>query len=678
MKDSRFKPITHEELVSIVDRQIRNSVGYYDSKLSLERQNVLDYYNGAKPKPVHSGNSKYISLDVFDSVESLKAVLLETFGAGNGIVAFDPQGPDDVQQAKEATEYCDYVIFRQNDGYKIFSDTIQDGLMARVGVSKVYWQEHIEEVEEEFSNLTLDEVDVLLAQPDVKNVDYNFNEDTGLFDGDLIRQVDKSRVHIDVIPPEEFLITPQAVNIDMAPFVGHRTRKTYAELIEEGYDKEKVYKIGASDETELSTNPEVLSRFEGIGAERLNLSGEVQEQSRFIMVYECYMYLDRTGDGRTKLYRIVKAGNVILEDDEVDKKPFIPFVPMPLPHSFYGSNYAAKVIPTQNARTTLVRGILDHTVSTNNPRYQVVKGALTNPKELIENRFGGIVNVTRPDGIAPLPQASLNPFVFQTIQLLDEDKEEATGVSRLSQGLNKDAVSKQNSGAMIESLVSLSQQREKIIARNFANQFVKALYLEVYRLVCAHEKGAKVVNVAGSFKRIDPSSWDDRTDVIVEMKLGYGEKDQEVQKYIGIHQFLSQDPGFAPMYGMDKKFNMAKEILDKSGLKNVVEFLTPPDQVQPAQPDPMQMKMVELEERKVAANEKIAQNQSDKIQLSMEMERMRLELQKMKQDFDDMIKQREQDRKEFDTTAKAAIAAEEIAAAKALPDESKRGILSPN
>jgi hypothetical protein len=678
MKDSRFKPITHEELVSIVDRQIRNSVGYYDSKLSLERRDCLDYYNGAKPKQLHAGNSKYVSLDVFDSVESLKAVLLETFSAGNGIVAFDPQGPEDVQLAREATDYCDYVIFRQNNGYQVFSDTIQDGLMARVGVSKVYWEESIESVEETFSNLTSEEVDVLWSSPDVEEVKAKLNEKTGLYDGELTRQVDKSRVHIDVVPPEEFLITPQATSIQMAPFVGQRTRKTFAELLEEGYDQKLVYKIGASDESELSMNPEVLARFEGIGAERLNLSGEVQEQSRFIVVYECYMYLDRTGDGKTKLYRIVKAGNVILADEEVDKKPFIAFVPMPLPHSFYGSNYAAKVIPTQNARTTLVRGILDHTVSTNNPRYQVVKGALTNPKELIENRFGGIVNVTRPDGVSPLPQASLNPFVFQTIQLLDDDKEEATGVSRLSQGMNKDAVSKQNSGAMIENLVSLSQQREKIIARNFANQFVKELYLEVYRLVVAHEKGEKVINVAGSFKRVSPSEWSDRTDVIVQMKLGYGEQEREAQKLVGIHQFFSADPGFGPLYDMEKKFNMAREILDKSGLKNVNEFLKSPDQVQPPQPDPIQMKMIELEERKVAANEKMAQNQADKIQMSMQMEQMRLEMQYMKEKFDEMLKTREADRKEFETTSKAAIAVEEIEAAKALPDADKRGILSPN
>ncbi len=87
MAESRFKPISEDELASVVDRQIRQSVGYYDSKLSKERQDVIDYYNGVKPKPVHAGNSKYVSLDVFDSVDSMKAVLLETFAAGNRDIA---------------------------------------------------------------------------------------------------------------------------------------------------------------------------------------------------------------------------------------------------------------------------------------------------------------------------------------------------------------------------------------------------------------------------------------------------------------------------------------------------------------------------------------------------------------------------------------------------------------
>lgn len=678
MAESRFKAITKDELSSIVDRQIRNSVGYYDSKLSKEREKVLDYFNAVLPKPTHPAQSKYISMDVYDSVESLKAVLLETFAAGNRTVQFDPQGEDDVEDAQVQTDYCDYVVHRQNDGYKIYSDVIQDGLMARVGISKVYWDEKIEDCEEEFSNLTQDELDVLYAQDDITEIEAEFNELTGLYDGELTRQLNKSQVRIDVVPPEEFLITPQSKSIQDAPFVAHRTLKSYSDLISEGYDPKLVMSIGAEDSDDLTTDPEVLARFEQIGADRLNLTGEVQEQSKKVMVYECYLYLDKEGTGKTYLYKVIRSGNVILDEEQVDRKPFIPFIPLPIPHSFYGSNFAAKVIPTQNARTTLVRGILDHTVSTNNPRYQVVKGALTNPKELIENRFGGIVNVTRPDGIAPLQQASLNPFVFQTIQLLDADKEEATGVSQLSQGLNKDAISKQNSASMVENLVGLSQQREKIIARNFANGFVKELYLEVYRLVCAHESAEKVIKVAGSFKRVLPSTWAERTDAIVEMKLGYGEQEREAEKYVTLHQFLSNDPGLSAMYGPDKKYNVAKMIMEKAGIKNVSAFLATPEEIPPPQPDPIAVKMAELEERKVAAQEQIAQNQSDKIQLNAQLEEMRMAMQRMKDEFSQYIQEREAERKDFDVASKAAIATQELEMAKSIPEENLRGIVSPN
>jgi hypothetical protein len=681
MAESRFRPVKKSELAALVDRAIHTSVGFYDSKLSREREDVLDYYNGKLPKPIHSGNSKYVSMDVFDSVESMKAILLETFSAGNKIVSFDPQGPEDVLDARVATEYCDYVVHRQNDSFQIFSDTIQDGLMARVGVVKVYWDKCEEEVEEEFENLSADEVDILASAPDIKEVKVEMDPMTGLFEGELKRIVDKSRVQIDVIPPEEFLITPQARSIKEAPFVAHRTRKTYSDLLKMGYDKKKVMSIGAEDDAELTMDPEFLARHDSVGADRLNLDAdEVQEQSKYVMVYECYLYLDMEGTGETKLHKVTKSGNVILDVEEVDAKPFKAFVPLPVPHAFYGTNFAHKVIPTQNARTVLMRGILDHTVTTNNPRFGVVKGALTNPKELIENRFGGIVNVTRPDGIFPMPQASLNPFVFQTIQLLDEDKEEVTGVSKLSQGLNKDAVSKQNSAGMVENLVGLSQQRSKIIARNFA-VFIKELYLEVYRLALANERSEKIIEVAGSFQRVSPSVWADRKDVTVELRLGYGEQEREAQKYMAIHQMLSADPAMQPLYQLQNRHAMIKTILEKGGIKNVAEFLTDPSQVQPPQPDPMMLKQIELEERKVAAQEVVSQASAKKVDLNAQLESMKIEMDRMKMAFDQMAKERDLERKQFDSTSRAAIAVEEIEMAKeaqAQSPESARAIISPN
>lgn len=678
MAESRFKPIKKEELVALIDRQIRNSVGYYDSKLSKEREKILDYYNAVLPKPHHAGNSKYVSMDVFDAVESLKAVLLETFAAGNRIVAFDPQNEDDVEPARIATEYCDYVVFRQNDGFKVFHDAIHDGLTARVGVAKVYWEDKEEVSDEEFENLSPDEVDALMARDDIEILDMSQDPETGLFSGDVKRKINAGKVCIDVIPPEEFLITPQARDIKSAAFVAHRSKKSYSELIELGYDAKKVANIGAVDETELVLHPEVLARFDDIGADRLNLNGQVQEQAKQVVVYECYTQLDMEGDGTTRLYKIVRSGNVILDVEEVDEKPFIAFVPLPTPHSFYGSNYSNRVVPTQNARTTLVRGILDHTVITNNPRYQVVKGALTNPKELIENRVGGIVNVTRPDGISPIMQASLNPFVFQTIQLLDADKEEVTGVSQLSQGMNKDAVSKQNSQGLVENLVTLSQQREKIIARNFADQFIKPLYMKVYRLVLANQTAEAVIKVAGNFMRVLPSDWDDRTEMTVELKLGYGEQEREADKFLAMHQLLSADPAIGGMYSAQNRYNTLKAAIEKSGIKNVSEFITPPDKVPEPQPDPMLLKQVELEERKVGVQEEQAKVSAQKVSVNADLDQMRIQLQEMQLELNRVKMEREQDRKDFDSASRAAIAVEELEMAKQVPAEETNAIISPN
>ena len=75
-----------------------------------------------------------------------------------------------------------------------------------------------------------------------------------------------------------------------------------------------------------------------------------------------------------------------MECEEVQRLPFVAFVPLPIPHAFHGNNFADKLVAIQNARTILTRSILDHAMVTNNPRYTVVKGGLTNPRELIDNR----------------------------------------------------------------------------------------------------------------------------------------------------------------------------------------------------------------------------------------------------------------------------------------------------
>ena len=644
-KKEDYKKLSDSEIVTIVENNIRMSVGYYDSDLSRERQRVTQYMNATLPKPAHDGNSKYVSQTVFDAVSSMSAALLETFSAGNRICKFAPQGPEDVEMAEVCSAYTDFVLHRQNSFFDIARDVIVDGLTSRVGVAKVFWDVRSETDYEEFSDVTQDELDMLLASDDSIELVDSKTDTLGMVSGTISKVRDTSQVCIESVPPEQFLIEPQAKSLETVKFCAHRVPMTISEL-REMYGDELVDKIGDHESIELETDPEVLARTEDIGADRgFNATG-YQDQMRTVLVYESYIMLDCDGTGTAKLQRVVKAGNVLLEKEEVQRRPFITFCPLPIPHTFYGSNFAEKLIATQNAKTVLTRSILDHTVISNNPRYLVTKGALTNPRELIDNRVGGLVNVTRPDGVTPMPQASLNPFVFQTLQLLDDDLENNSGVSKLSQGLNKDAISKQNSAAMVEQLATMSQQRQKIIARNFANQFVKPLFFEAYRLCVENENQEKIVELAGSYVKIDPAKWDERRDVTVELRLGYGEQEKEAEKLLSMHQLFSQDPSVAPLYSLESKYRMMKAVLEQAGIPNVDDYLTSPDKLPPEQPDPIQEMQMQMQQKQLELQERQTAIAEQRLQLDMMQGQAKTELDRAKAEAAHALQSDNQDLKE--------------------------------
>jgi hypothetical protein len=679
MKD---KPLNEEAIGVLIDRKINESLIWYNAKLSREREKTMQYFNGELPLRQSSGSSSYISTEVYDAVESMKAQLLETFSAGREIAKFDPNSPEDSEEARIATAYCDYVLFKQNDGYKIFNEVIHDGLMARVGVAKVYWEEDEKYIDEEFDDLTEDEVMALAAEEDITDLQADADEDQpSLYSGKLTRKIDASQVRIEVINPEEFCIEPQSKHLGPEYFCDHRSLKTKDELIKMGFDKKKVDSISrVEDKLTLQALPETWARFQQLDAGFKIDTSEQQDELKAILVHECYWKFKKQGDKHAKLHKIVRAGNVTLEIQEVDDLPFVVFTPLPISHSFYGNNFAARVIPSQNVRTVLTRAIVDHATITVNPRYTVLKGGLTNPRELLDNRLGGLVNVTRPDAISPLEQSPLNPFVYQTLELIKSQTEETTGISSLSQGLNKDAISSQNSDAMVERLVSLSQTRQKIIARNFANNFLIPLYLKIYNLVVTKEDKEKVVELTGNWVKVKPSSWRDRKSISVSLHLGYREHDTEAQKRLEMAAFITQNPAFAPMFQMNNAYKLASDVMKLRGMPAVNDYLTPPNQVPPPQPDPMAVKQLENETMKAQAALITAQSTQGKVKANAQIDQAKVGLEQNKAAVDAMVKQRDADRKDLDIHNKVDVAQREMALEETMrPEEIKQtNIVSPN
>lgn len=677
------RKLTDSEILSLVADGVAAGVRFNDSKLSKERKRVMDYYNGLLPAPVHKGNSPYVSTDVFDCVESMKATLLETFSAHADIVQLSAKNDDDVDQANQATAYTKHVVFEQNTGTELFGAVLHDGLTSRNAIAKVYWEDVTERVGETFENLSEDEFAMLAEDDSVEVDDLAIDEEDLTLSGNLTRKVRKAQVRIEVIPPEEFIVNPNIKSLKDAPVISHRTEKSKSDLLKEGYPKDKVAELTSGD-NDLQLDSERIARFAGV-ADSFGREEDRQASTALFTVYESYAWLDLEKKGTTQLWRIVHSGGTLLEKEAVERHPFISFAPLPLPHSFYGGNFGAKVIPVQNSKTVLTRSILDHAVLANNPRFGVVKGALTNPRELLDNRIGGLVNVTRPDGIFPLPQAPLNPFVFQTIEMLDSDKEDTTGVSRLSQGLNKDAISSQNSQGMVEQLIGASMQRQKTIARAFAQQFLKPLYLEVYRLVLENEDRECIAEIAGKFIPVSPRDWAKQRDVSIDLRLGYGEKEKLANEYLQFGQALGSDPVIAPLFGIEERRNLYRLVMEAKGHKNVAQILraVTPEDLQP-KPDPMMLAELEKVKAETAAIGQREQRATAEVQANIQLDQLKSDMEQRFKTLEFMLKDRDADRKEAETDNRIEVAEVEMDLARLAlaeaPEANKKAtaIISPN
>lgn len=672
MKD---KPFKDTEIKELVERKIRQSVGVYDSQLSKERETVLKYYNRELPKRSHAGSSSYVSTTVYDSLQAMKAQLLRTFATGREIARFEPQSAQDVEPSRIATEYVNYVVSRQNPSHKIFQTVIEDGLKARVGVVKVYWDTVKKYQDRKFDGLPADAVLAMGEQPEVAKLDADIDIETGTAKGELTLVTDESQVRIDCVAPENFGVEPQATSLH-GSFHFHRVLKTKAEIKAMGLDTKKLKDKTPDGGQTASMDIETVARFSEID------SGynprDTDSATGQYWLYESYVYKD--AEDRRKLYKVISVASEILDVEEVDRSPFVVFTPLPVSHSFWGDNFAKLSIPTQNSTTMLQRAILDHTAITTNPRYMVSQGGLVNPQELLNNRLGGIVNVTSPDSVVPLQQAQLNPFVFQSIEMLKANNEQTTGISSLSQGLNQDAISNQNSQGMINDLVDLSMGRQEGIAREFAFGFLVPLYLEVYRLVLENEKRESVIEVAGNWVDINPRTWIERKHCVPILHFSPSDAKAEGMQYAQLLTMASQDPALNEMIDAESRYNLGVKVMQLMGVKDPQTYIKHPSQLPPKQPDQAMVAQIQIAQMQAQAGMMAAQAEVQKVQNEGNHKAMADELARMRLELDTVTRERDAARKDADVANRIDIAQRETALLEQdfnNPNADTRGIISP-
>ena len=644
-------------LRNLLDSEIDNSIGFLETETIDDRRKALDYYLRRPYGNEIEGRSQIVTGEVAEVIDGALPQLVRVFTASDDIVRFEPKNPGDEEGAKQATEYVNWVFYRDNDGFLVLHNWFKDALLQKIGVVKAYWDDKIEVTKEEYQNLTDDELVLLMADGTREVVEQDTQEiDAGIgMDGmpvvmrshnvKVSKKNQSGAVQIENVPPEEFLISKRARDIETAPFVAHRTLMTRSELVAMGFDPKQVDTIPSSNE--LTFSQERISRFDQSEQPDDQSMDESMEE---VEVFECYVRADMDGDGIAELRRVVYAGSEILLDEETDYIPFYSICPIPIPHKFFGNSLADRAMDIQLQKSTITRQMLDNLYLTNNARMGVVEGQV-NLDDMLSVTPGGVVRIKNPNAIVPLTVPAVANQAFPMLEYLDSVQSKRTGISDMQQGLNPDIL--QNvTAAAIAATMSASSGKIELIARIFAETGVKSLFKGILHLVTKYQDKPRIIRMRGKYVEIDPRSWSNQYDLSISVGLGTGNKQEQMamlQMVMSKQEQIIQQYGPAnPLVSVGQYRTTLSKFIEAAGFSDTSMFFkeitpeqdqqlsNPPPQQQ--QPDPAVQAMIQQSQAQIqiAQQKAMADVEADRqkaiadIQLAREKAAAEIQLQREK------------------------------------------------
>ena len=632
--------------------------------------------------PEIEGRSSFVDSSVADTVNGLMPSLLKVFAAGDNVVEFAPQKQADEEVASQVTDYINYVFYRQNPGFQIMRTWMTDALLQKNGILKVMWDESTVEAREEYNGLSDEDLAILADDDEVEIIEHTLQPDEedaeervkalqgmaqqleqamqaasqpmppqpgqqpGIMQPNqqaiqAVQQLQEHMAHIqslppkmlhDVackrtkenkqvkiynVPPEEFLLNRDARSIEDARFVAHQVLRTISDLKSMGYKN-----------TEDLTSDDIQASLSAERIERITFNDETGWQSganevpgdpsqKQIWVTECYMRIDANGDGIAEWRKMTRAGNRLLDNEECDGPPFVSITPTPLPHQFFGLCPADQALEIQKHKTVATRAILDNLSLSVNGRYFAVEGQV-NLDDLLTSRPGGVVRMKQAGMAGRLDQGSADAAgSYQLLDYLELQKEQRTGFTRNTQGVNADAMNQTATGANIRT--AREDARVELIAREFAETGVKELFRLILKLVSQNQDKEAQIKVAGKWLAIDPRAWRNQYDMTINVGLGTGNKDQEVQHLMAMiqsQQGAAQMGCVTPANVYEAHDKLAKAL----GYRQAGLFFSDPKdpetkkQMPPPMPDPAQ-----------AAGQLAMQLEQAKGQSAMQLKQMELQ-----------------------------------------------------
>lgn len=651
------------QLLRFLQTEADAAYHYLSGPLSEERERGLRSYMREPYGTEQDGRSQVIASDTFDTVEGMLPDQIEVFISTDKAVVFDPVGPEDVEGAKQATDACNYVFYKQNNGFMVLYTAAKDGLMMKTGAVKWYWEETNTPNFTSYRNVSEMQLAVFLASnpkaeilskeeaevpPEVLSQAQAFGvEPPKVYSLVKVKTVEKKGVvKVINIPPDELQVSRRHNSILLAdaPYVAHVREQTVSEIRELGYDV-TVDEVKAAKDEPTTQDRELREMLKGGRYGWWDEENEEDETNARGWLREEYVLVDFDGDGIAERRKITRLGQKILENVEFSHVPIAAWTPYILTHRFEGLSVADLTEDFQRISTDVMRAQLDNLELANNQESVVLTDQQGAPKanidDLLNRRPGGVIRESVAGAVRPYVENWRGIEAMPMIDLLDRHKERRTGYSPVVQGIDADALSK--TATEVSKASNDKQKRQKLMARIMAEALVAPMFRGIFKTLTDYCMEKLSFRLNGQFVQYDPQEWRDQYDMTVNVGIGSGDKlvqGAHLNQIMQAQLAIMQTPFAAQLINAETLYNTQTRIAENAGFKNPGEFWTDPKTVPPPQPQPNpqiqleqvkiqgQMQIKELELRDSAQKfqaEQMLQQQTDTNRQEVEARQKTLE-----------------------------------------------------
>lgn len=608
-----------EKLKKVLFEEEQAARNWQDGDLTSLRTQSLNYYDRGPTGDEVDGQSKVVTSEFLDTVESMMPTAVRAFIGKEKIVEFTPDNPGDEEWAKQANDYIPHVIMRQNDGFTILHGFIKDALMYRLSWLAVDIDEDETVKRQTIDPLPADAWAVFRQQAEQRaqetKADVEFDVEPAeipeeqammgvmpTFSGVVTVRRKVKKVVIENIAPEDGLVTPTARHIDGASYSGYRKKTTASELRTLGLSQDEIDELSSY----YTPSPEATDRQPDALLNNDTRSNK-EDSERQLWLIVAFVKFDWDDDGISEIRRVVyaNAGNTsaapasaIIENEEWTDgiAPIVPGTPILMSHTIEGRSIFDLVQDLQNIGTAISRGMLDNTYLVNRPRPAVSDkvdlASLIDWTPGMPVRFRQGAGPT-PENLSWLQVPSTAANALQILQWQETVKQRRTGVTPNQQGQPDADMNPTATGANI--LTSAADERVGLIIRVLAETAFKRLYRLVYRAVKRSAsgpvqfwQGSLDAPTAGAqnWQTVDPTKWPDDMDLSVDVGLAASNKYQQIQniQLVGQGQQALLQTASGPMLVKpEHAANTFRKLVEAAGFKNTGQFVATPEQIQQAE-----------------------------------------------------------------------------------------------